>query len=326
MNTSDVHPECTQAFDQWSESVQQFLLQQTELQREESPILACYQPNLSWCVLTNLRLIWKNPDESTHQLKLDDIERVGWSSGPEGSLERDPIDPRDTLIYIKTDGSTVKGPCGVHSPWLHLIDSNGTRHEVFLEKGNLKKIKNVIWRMSGGSKRAFKLAQESNQTSKQNDPELGSDAYKARRLEGSLRGYEDVYSSSIFKALSSEIQNYFLSKGPFDENELLVYGYFVNEETWFLATTRRAMWSRPGFTCRLGYDKIFRIGMSDLERIDRSDPDQVLEAKVSSPWLYFEDKQGQRHEALVPCGSTLNAIWNSMLFMVQLEKIHPAKR
>lgn len=323
--TPEGQPELTQAFDLWPEAVRISLLQQAKLRKDESPILAFYQPNLSWFLLTTSRLIWQNPNEQTCELKLDDVETVGWSSGPEGAIKRDPNDPPDTFVYVNERGIQVKGHCGHHSPWLHIIDSNGKRFEAFLEKGNLKKTKDLIWRMSGGWKRAFERAEVSNHNSKQNDPELGSDAYKARRLAGNILHNGEAYSSWLFKALTPETQNYFLSKGPFDKDELLVYGFFEDKETWFLATSRRAIWARPGFRCRLSYDQISRIGMSEMERVDKKDFEAVQKVKVTSNWLYFEDMQGQRHEALLPNGSNLFAIWNSMLFMVKLEKIHPTK-
>lgn len=220
--------ELTKVFDEWIESTQAFLLDQAKLENDESPILAFYQPDVSWFLLTNTRLLWTNPDAHFYELRLGDIEKVGWSSGPDGWGGRDPNDPPDTLVYVNESSLQGKGHCGHYSPWLHFVDRSGKRFEAFLEKGNLKRIKNLIWQMSGGWKTSFDRATKENQEAKQNDPELGSDAYRARRLEGDMLGHGKQYSSWFFKALSPEIQNYFLSQGPFDENELLVYGFFVS--------------------------------------------------------------------------------------------------
>lgn len=61
---------------------------------------------------------------------------------------------------------------------------------------------------------------------------------------------------------------------------------------------------------------------SEAGREERSE--KVKAVKNYSTALYFEDERGVRHEATIPPSGPLYSVWNSINFMVQLERIHPS--
>jgi hypothetical protein len=129
----------TRVFNEWAESIQEFLLTQVSLDQSEIPILAHYRSSMrdangaglvlgsdsspNWMLITTGRVAWTNPDQSHYQLRHEDVEQVGWSSGPAGWPGRDLSSPPDTLVWIE-DG---RGHCKHYSPWLHMIDLSGKR-------------------------------------------------------------------------------------------------------------------------------------------------------------------------------------------------------
>ncbi len=166
-------------------------------------------------------------------------------------------------------------------------------------------------------------------------PPTGSDAYKAIRLEKDFSKQGSSNSSKLFRLLPQEEQEFFLARTLLSTEEIPVFGILQNQDTWILATTRKVTWSRPGFMAALFYSEIINIGLSEMdklnslpepqseaEREERSE--QVKAIKQYSTALYFEDERGVRHEATVAPSNTLFSVWNSILFMVQLERIHPS--
>lgn len=166
-------------------------------------------------------------------------------------------------------------------------------------------------------------------------PPTGSDAYKAIRLEKYFSKHYSGSPSKIFGLLPKEEQDFFLAVTLLNTDEIPVYGIFQDEDTWFLATTRKVTWSRPGFMAALPYWEIQDIGEPEMDTV-LSQPEpkseqewedrnaQVKSIKRSMTSLSFEDSRGVRHVATVPPANTLNAIMNSVNYMVQLERIHPS--
>jgi hypothetical protein len=176
------------------------------------------------------------------------------------------------------------------------------------------------------------MAEISTDETETDSPATGSDAYKARRLKKHLLKYGDYYSSRLFEALTPEIQNCFLEKAQLQNPELPVFGFYEDKESWLFATTRRVLWSRPGFHHQLKYGQIKEIGQSEYRKLaqepeDSMSPEErlrrITEIKGSSPWLYFIHDNDNFSEVLVPPGEPLFAIWNTIRFMIKLENIHP---
>lgn len=163
-------------------------------------------------------------------------------------------------------------------------------------------------------------------------PTTGSDAYKALRLEKSLLKQSQVYSTKLFLSLTVDLQGFLLAEAQLQSEELPVFAFVEDSETWFLATSRRVLWSRPSFKHQLRYGQIREMGMSELEAAIRqshtvgtwdAQKNKIGMLKSSSPWFYFVDDSDVQWDVLLPPGGPMFAIWNAMRFMVQLERIHP---
>ncbi|MFA7339705.1 MAG: hypothetical protein WC028_23185 [Candidatus Obscuribacterales bacterium] len=165
-------------------------------------------------------------------------------------------------------------------------------------------------------------------------PTTGSDAYKALRLEKSLLKQSQVYSTKLFRSLTVDLQGVLLAEAQLQSEELPVFAFVEDSETWFLATSRRVLWSRPSFKHQLRYGQIREMGMSELDKVMRQYEasgdwdaweDEIGMLRFSSPWFYFVDDCGVQLDVLLPPGGPLYAIWSAMRFMVQLERIHPCQ-
>lgn len=340
--------ELTKVFDEWAEPVRAFLLSQARLEDGELPLLACRQSISvvvsfvssqnhgndvvsSWFLLTTRRILWQSPGQILCQARLEDIESVSWSSGPDGWPGRVPSSPPDTLVYTEKG----IGHCGFYSPWLAILDFAGQRFEVYLEPGrNLRAIRNLLWQLSGGWQRASERAVQANLASQQTDSfVVGSDEYRAMRLEKDFQKHGEVYSENLFRSLAPYTQEFLLAEAHLQTAELPVFAFFQDSENWFLATSRRILWSRPTFKHQLRYGQIKDLGQSEFKKLRENEGDgmsteertkKIGEIKSSSPWFYFEDNLGIDHEALLPPGGPLFAIWNTTLFMMQLDRIHPS--
>lgn len=166
-------------------------------------------------------------------------------------------------------------------------------------------------------------------------PPTGSDAYRAVRFE---REFEKQGGGTdrtrLFRGFTESIQQFLAEQTTLQLAEIPIAGYFENQDTWLLATSRRVLWSRPGFRHELKYSAIKRMGWSSGPdgAADRQRPDEwdmYIETdsgkqltKHYSPWLFFCDKDSRRYEVLLERAGML-AIWNSMSLMVRLEEIHP---
>ncbi len=103
--------EYTKVFDDFDERVQALLLERAELEDGELPILACFRPPANdgiavasphmlpnerasnWFLLTTRRVIWTNPDQQFFWLRHENVESVGWSTGPKDWPGRDISSP-----------------------------------------------------------------------------------------------------------------------------------------------------------------------------------------------------------------------------------------
>lgn len=161
--------------------------------------------------------------------------------------------------------------------------------------------------------------------------ETGSDAYKLRRLEHKALDVP-VYRELVFKSLEPKFQHFLLDQSILDQDELPALGFFENEETWLMATTRRVVWSRPGFRKELSYKHIKSDGMTEMDKLFKEkNPNheerakEIARIKGGSPWFFWEDENGTRHEALLPPGGQLFAIWNLVRYLMKLDSLHPIK-
>jgi len=97
-----------------------------------------------------------------------------------------------------------------------------------------------------------------------------------------------------------------------------------------MATTRRLVWSRPGFKKELFYKHIKKDGMTEMEKLlnrknrnPQKEAEEVTKIKSGSPWLFWEDENGHRYEALLPPGGQLFAVWNLVRHLMKLDSIYP---
>ena len=295
--------ELTKVFEEWDESVRVFLFAHSNLAVGEIPIVACYRSEASWVLLTTRRIIWTNPDDSKCELQLEEIEDVGLSSDPESS------------------------------PSLFLFDSSGGRYEVYLEPGRTQvAMRHAIWQLLSGWRKSSGWPGRIRAGVMQADPPTtGSDAYKALRLEKTLLKHSQVYPTKLFRSLTVDLQEFLLVEAQLQPEELPVFAFVEDSETWFLATSRRVLWSRP-LKHQLRYGQIDKMGMSELDKAMRQYEasgvwdawkDEIARLRSSSPWFYFVDDSGLQSDVLLLPGGPMFAIWNSMRFMVQLEQIHP---
>lgn len=148
-------------------------------------------------------------------------------------------------------------------------------------------------------------------------PTTGSDAYKALRLEKSLLKQSQVYSTKLFRSLTVDLQGVLLAEAQLQSEELPVFAFVEDSETWFLATSRRVLWSRPSFKHQLQYGQIREMGMSELDKVMRQYEasgdwdaweDEIGMLRFSSPWFCFVDDCGVQLDVLLPPGGPLYAI------------------
>jgi len=137
----------TKVFENFDQATQTFFLAQVKLESGELPILGFYSEPSRWFFATTRRIVWSIPTEDIHELRHQEIEEMGWSSGPPGLASREKSSRPDYLIY--TDEGEKR--CKTASPWLYVLDSSGERHEVFLEPGSpLCAVWNSIKLLSAG--------------------------------------------------------------------------------------------------------------------------------------------------------------------------------
>lgn len=141
----------------------------------------------------------------------------------------------------------------------------------------------------------------------------GSDEYKAKRLERDFTKKEsETKETALFKSLAPNTQALLLKEASLVGSEIPVLACFRDEKTWLLATTRRVLWSRPGFKKELRYSEIKKLGWSSGPKAPRETPETIdlwmeteqglKETKTATPWLFFVDESGNRYEAMVEHG------------------------
>lgn len=349
--TSDV----TKVFDNWNESIRSFFQSTTPLEDGELPIIAFYQSETHWFLITSRRLRWSNPDQSSYELRHENVRSVGWSGGPEGMTLRDPVDPPDTLI-TSGDG---KGHCKYNSSWLHIVDYSGKRYDAYLQ--NLTELRNTIWQLSAGWFNASKEAAEQNEQSAKSIPPAGSDAYKVLRLRSDVeKNYAEQLTSTIAhqcKEAGRKVPNDYLQLTLLCENiDDSTIGYFCEEfgalqdseipilacctkfNSGILITSRRMFWNFNNKNSVVRFSDVESFGMSYgpqgalIDWINMNDclwkdpqgrrlwPSKV--ANSQSPWLFGELIDGQRFEIYFEPGQRKYMIEHCLRKMMRLEKRH----
>lgn len=119
----------TALFSEFDSELQKFLKTRMELNVEEQPVLAFYADSNTWYLATSQRLIWPS-SSNVHYLPYQEIDKMGWSDGPEG--------PRECAHEHETlrNGERFCKICLSNSPWFFLSSSNGQRHEIAIEAGS----------------------------------------------------------------------------------------------------------------------------------------------------------------------------------------------
>jgi len=162
--------------------------------------------------------------------------------------------------------------------------------------------------------------------------ETGTDSYKLARFEQKALAYGYSGLKLRFSSLDTQHQSFLLGQTKLEKSELPALGFFEHEETWLVATTRKLVWSRPGFRYEMSYFQIKNDGLTEMERIQSSTEfiedrlEKVREIKANSRQFFWEDEQGKRYESLLPPGETLFSIWNLIRFLVRLDEIHPIRK
>jgi hypothetical protein len=170
-------------------------------------------------------------------------------------------------------------------------------------------------------------------------PQTGSDAYKALRAEKNLLKQGEDCSALLFRMLPEKQQKQLAGDMRLSQDELPILAVLQDSETWLIATSRRVAWSRPGFKHELAYSQITDIGLSELSALEAPEEhermsgaymeergNKISNIKAQSPRLYLSDEARRRHEAFLPPGRTLFAIWDMIRFMSHLEEIHPSPK
>jgi hypothetical protein len=161
--------------------------------------------------------------------------------------------------------------------------------------------------------------------------ETGSEAYKARRIEHRVVKFS--HEPNLFKNLSRSTQKYLQSEAVLEKNEIPVYGFIDNEETWIFATTRRLIWARPGFKKALHYGDIKIVCAPQwteryAEFLKEQDNVTVEERparyqinKMALSKLVIQDKKGLEH-TLHWNPDEIDSIWEIVTFSANLDRIH----
>lgn len=311
--------EFTKIYDDLDAAETKFFDDNVKLLDGEIPILAYFEAGYSWFLLTTFRVIWVNPDNEVYELNLDEISTVKVTNGPE-RWRKKPLDPR---IFTPEEQERAVRYC----PWIIFSDVFGRTFEAFPEEEAVAQIRHLIWHMSSGGKKAYETAKEELEKAKAITPPTGSDAYRVFRMKRDILKHGDAYSEWFFEKLGTGVQQLLLNAVALDDQELPAYAFFESEETWLLTTSRRVAWSRPGYKHQLRYGQIGNAGLSEIVRIQKGDPEskskEICRIKGSSPWFFLEDEHGVRHDALLPPGAPLLAVWNSIRFMQRLDLKHP---
>lgn len=350
--------ERTKVFDNWEQSIKDFLLARVPLLDDEMPVLAHYKTDtgmylakvdsdpVSWCLLTSRRVVWRNPDGQIFELYIADIERVEFSSGPDWWPLRDPDSEPDNLVFVSDEKTMLyliagqkseqplRGSCGRYSPWLYVIDTGGRRYEIFLEVGHTKSVKYAIWFLVCANRNRYETAKTANRFADENLSEpTGSDRYKARRFSHNIN---DKYRNHLFGALPDAERDLINTSLELYPEEICVFAFIEDEANWLAMTTRRIVWKRQAVIYELEYTDINKIGMTEIERLENEKvpPNtsasefwekrriQLRGIKLSATLLYFEDHGGARYEAFSPPG-ILSVVWNATELMIRLARIHP---
>lgn len=134
--TFEKYPEkrkVTRLFSMLDSDVQEFLKSRVELNVEEQPVLAFYADSSTWYLATSRQIIWTSAS-GVHYIRYQDIDKMGWSDGPEDLMEC------EHKKVITTNGERFCKICRSSSPWFYVATSNGQRHEIAIEAGSASHI------------------------------------------------------------------------------------------------------------------------------------------------------------------------------------------
>jgi hypothetical protein len=123
----------TRLFSMLDFDVQEFLKSRVELNVEERPVLAFYANSSTWYLATSRQIIWTSLS-GVHYIRYQDIDKMGWSDGPEGPKEC----AHENVIF--TNGERFCKICRSSRTWFFVATSNGQRHEIAIEAGSASHI------------------------------------------------------------------------------------------------------------------------------------------------------------------------------------------
>ncbi len=233
------------------------------------------------------------------------------------------------MVFID-ETKTAKGHCSHYSPWLQIVDYSSKRHEVFLERGIIRRVRNSIWQLSGGWQRSL----EDTGPAENNGTQTGSDAYKALRVEarikksGMKRG-----DTRLVAEFDGETKEYLKSQANLDLMELPIFGFYDAPNTWYLATTRRIV--SPAFKelHHIRYRDIADIGWSEgpnapkvclHEHVIYTQETRLCKSCLStSSWFFVQTNLGQRFEMPIERYTSMH-IWDFFNLLCRIETIYPA--
>jgi hypothetical protein len=165
----------------------------------------------------------------------------------------------------------------------------------------------------------------------------GSQKYFARRMAHKFLQYQTSERTNLLEAFPEPTREFLLAHAALPEGEVAVFGYFQDEETWLVASSRRVTWSRLGQQHSLMYPEVVRLGWSAGPEgaATRKDPRDVdmefetpsgMQSTKHSPWLFIYDVHGNRHELLLENGGSVITIWNSLNFAKSIYERHCKER
>ncbi|MBN8661240.1 MAG: hypothetical protein J0M35_12810 [Candidatus Obscuribacter phosphatis] len=123
----------THLFSAFDSDVQRFLKSRVHLNVEEQPVLAFYEDASTWYLATSRGIVWLS-SSGVHYIRYQEIDKMGWSDGPEGPREC------EHKKVITGNGESFCKICRANSPWFFVASSNGQRHEIAIEAGSASHI------------------------------------------------------------------------------------------------------------------------------------------------------------------------------------------
>jgi hypothetical protein len=159
----------------------------------------------------------------------------------------------------------------------------------------------------------------------------GSDPYKSVRCEERLLNNQPYAKQFLFKYCGESAQSYFRQGNFLSGEETPILCWFENDKEWWLATSRKVIWSRRGSINQLSYSQIKRCSSSEgpeeadtsvTAKVERYSMNANQSPKLNSPWICIIDVSNMRNEIELTA-QVAGAAVSTINFMVRLEAIHP---